>query len=116
MTVLNSALVRWAKGYKTATDATSVGTYGRREGFLSLSQVEEETSVAQAAAPDRAAIPAVQKDRRRPRRKPFRAAGSPRIIALIVTRNIDSVETIRARRCKRGICGGFESEAKQPQK
>ena len=48
MTILNAVLVRFAKGYKTASDSTSVAAYGRREGFLSLSSVDEPTSAAQA--------------------------------------------------------------------
>ena len=48
MTILNAVLVRYAKGYKAETDATSVASYGRREGFLSLSSLEEGDSAAKA--------------------------------------------------------------------
>ena len=48
MTILNAVLVRYAKGYKAETDATSVAAYGRREGFLSLSSLEEPDSAAKA--------------------------------------------------------------------
>lgn len=48
MTILNAVLVRYAKGYKAASDASSVSSYGRREGFLSLSSLEEPDSAAQS--------------------------------------------------------------------
>ena len=48
MTILNAVLVRYAKGYKAETDAGSISSYGRREGFLSLSSLEEPDSAAQA--------------------------------------------------------------------
>ena len=48
MTILNAVLVRYAKGYKAASDASSVSSYGRREGFLSLSSLEEPDSASQS--------------------------------------------------------------------
>ena len=48
MTILNAVLVRYAKGYKSETDAASISTYGRRESFLSLSSLEEGDSAAQS--------------------------------------------------------------------
>jgi len=48
MTILNAVLVRYAKGYKSATDATSISSYGRKESFLSLSSLEEADSAQQA--------------------------------------------------------------------
>jgi len=48
VTILNAVLVRYAKGYKSATDAASISTYGRRESFLSLSSLEEGDSAAQS--------------------------------------------------------------------
>ena len=48
MTILNAVLVRYAKGYKSATDATSISTYGRKESFLSLSSLEEPDSAQQS--------------------------------------------------------------------
>jgi hypothetical protein len=48
MTILNAVLVRYAKGYKSATDATSISSYGRKESFLSLSSLEEADSAQQS--------------------------------------------------------------------
>lgn len=48
MTILNAVLVRYAKGYKAASDSASISSYGRREGFLSLSSLEEGDSAAQS--------------------------------------------------------------------
>lgn len=48
MTILNAVLVRYAKGYKSATDSSSVSSFGRREGFLSLSSLEEPDSAAKS--------------------------------------------------------------------
>jgi hypothetical protein len=48
MTILNAVLVRYAKGYKSATDATSISSYGRKESFLSLSSLEDTDSAQQS--------------------------------------------------------------------
>ena len=48
MTILNAVLVRYAKGYKSETDSASISSYGRREGFLSLSSLEEGDSAAES--------------------------------------------------------------------
>jgi hypothetical protein len=40
--------VRYAKGYKSATDAASISSYGRKESFLSLSSLEEADSAQQS--------------------------------------------------------------------
>jgi hypothetical protein len=50
MAVLNSVLVRWAKGYTSSTDASSTSSYGRRETFLSLTSVEDVNSATTAGA------------------------------------------------------------------
>lgn len=46
MPITNALVVRWAKGYKTGNDTGSVSAYGRREGFLSLSTLEEESAAS----------------------------------------------------------------------
>lgn len=48
MPITNSIVVRYAGGYRTATVASSVSSYGKREGFLSLSSTEEITSADSA--------------------------------------------------------------------
>ena len=48
MALINSVLVRWAKGYTSASDSSSTTSYGRRESFLSLTSVEEVNSATQA--------------------------------------------------------------------
>lgn len=40
MALVNALLVRWAGGYTWRTDASSISTYGRREGFLALGAVQ----------------------------------------------------------------------------
>lgn len=45
----NALLVRWRGGYVTRTDSGSVGTYGRREAFLSTATLESSASTNAAA-------------------------------------------------------------------
>jgi hypothetical protein len=41
MPITNAILARWSKGYRSATNTASVSAYGRREGFVSFSEIEE---------------------------------------------------------------------------
>jgi hypothetical protein len=43
--IVNSFLARYKGGFSTDTDATSIGTYGRREGFLSLTEISNTPNV-----------------------------------------------------------------------
>ena len=44
--IVNSLLTRYKGGYKTDSDGTSIGAYGRREGYLSLTEVTSLPNVA----------------------------------------------------------------------
>jgi hypothetical protein len=48
--IVNSLLARYKGGFSTDTDSTSVGTYGRREGYLSLTEVTNTPNVTIASA------------------------------------------------------------------
>jgi hypothetical protein len=50
MPVTNALVLRYAKGYRTGADSSSVSAYGRREGFMSVSTVEELTSADQTVS------------------------------------------------------------------
>ena len=43
--IVNSLLARYKGGFSTDTDSTSIGTYGRREGYLSLTEVTNSPNV-----------------------------------------------------------------------
>jgi hypothetical protein len=43
--IVNSLLARYKGGFSTDTDATSIGTYGRREGYLSLTEISNTPNV-----------------------------------------------------------------------
>jgi hypothetical protein len=43
--IVNSLLARYKGGFSTDTDSTSIGTYGRREGYLSLTEVTNTPNV-----------------------------------------------------------------------
>lgn len=45
MPITNVFLSRWKKGYRSAQQASSISTYGRREGFVALTDVEELSAV-----------------------------------------------------------------------
>lgn len=42
--IVNALLIRWAGGFTIATDPSSISTYGRLEGFLSLGNVTDEAT------------------------------------------------------------------------
>ena len=42
--VRNSLLLRWKDGFRTRTDSSSVSTWGRREGFLSVAGIDSAKS------------------------------------------------------------------------
>lgn len=44
--IVNSLLARYKGGFSTDTDSSSVATYGRREGYLSLTEVTNAPNVA----------------------------------------------------------------------
>lgn len=45
MPITNVFLSRWKKGYRSAQQGTSISAYGRREGFVALTDVEELSAV-----------------------------------------------------------------------
>ena len=47
--IVNSLLARYKGGFSTDTDSTSSGTYGRREGYLSLTEVTNVPNVGIAS-------------------------------------------------------------------
>lgn len=47
--IVNSLLARYKGGFSTDTDSTSIGTYGRREGYLSLTEVTNTPNVTIAS-------------------------------------------------------------------
>lgn len=46
----NALLVRWANGYREATDAASIATWGRREALLGLGAAQSEGEVDRITA------------------------------------------------------------------